>query len=59
MLSVFVVVHELGHFLAGRWLGFTVLEFAVGMGPAIVKKEKNGILLEIKRINKKQNTTLV
>ena len=48
VLSVFVVVHELGHFLAGRWLGFTVLEFAVGMGPAIVKKEKNGILYSLR-----------
>ena len=48
VLSVFVVVHELGHFLAGRLLGFTVLEFSVGMGPAILKKEKNGILYALR-----------
>ena len=48
MLSVFVVVHELGHFLAGRLLGFTVLEFAVGMGPVILKKEKNGITYSLR-----------
>ncbi|MBQ7114758.1 MAG: site-2 protease family protein [Clostridia bacterium] len=48
VLSVFVVVHELGHFLAGRLLGFTVLEFAVGMGPAVLKKEKNGILYALR-----------
>ena len=43
VLSVFVVVHELGHFLVGRLLGFTILEFAVGMGPVVVKKEHKGI----------------
>lgn len=48
VLSVFVVVHELGHFLAGRLLGFTVLEFAIGMGPAILKKEKNGITYSLR-----------
>lgn len=48
VLSVFVVVHELGHFVAGRLLGFTVLEFAVGMGPAILKKEKNGITYSLR-----------
>lgn len=48
VLSVFVVVHELGHFVAGRLLGFTVLEFAVGMGPAVLKKEKNGITYSLR-----------
>lgn len=48
LLSVFVVVHELGHYLAGRALGFTVLEFAVGMGPALFKKEKNGITYSLR-----------
>ena len=48
VLSVFVVVHELGHFVAGRLLGFTVLEFAVGMGPTILKKEKNGITYSLR-----------
>lgn len=44
ILSVLVFVHELGHFLMGRLFGFTILEFALGMGPAIWKKEKNGTL---------------
>lgn len=43
LLSVLVVVHELGHFLAGRVLGFSILEFAVGMGPKLFSKKKNGI----------------
>ena len=43
LLSVLVTIHELGHYGAGRLLGFTILEFSVGMGPAIIKKTKNGI----------------
>ena len=43
VLSVLVTIHELGHFVAGRLLGFTIVEFSVGMGPVLLKKEKNGI----------------
>lgn len=48
LLSILVTVHELGHFLVARKLGFTVLEFSIGMGPAILKKEKNGILYALR-----------
>ena len=34
-LSVLVITHELGHFLMGRWLGFTITEFSVGLGPKL------------------------
>ncbi|MDR1939295.1 MAG: site-2 protease family protein [Clostridiales bacterium] len=45
-LSVMVVIHELGHFIAGRKLGFKINEFAVGMGPKIIsKKLKSGLIL--------------
>lgn len=37
ILSILIVLHELGHYLAGRWLGFEILEFSVGMGPVIFK----------------------
>ncbi len=30
-----IVIHELGHFLAAKWAGIRVHEFAVGFGPAI------------------------
>ena len=36
MLSVLVVLHELGHFIVARRNGVRVNEFAVGMGPKIV-----------------------
>ncbi len=43
VLSVLVFVHELGHFGVGRLLKFDIMEFAIGMGPALIKKEKNGV----------------
>ena len=37
MLSVLVFVHELGHFIVARLMGVRVNEFAIGMGPRLVK----------------------
>ena len=42
-LSVLVMIHELGHYTAGRLLGFTIVEYAIGMGPKLVGFKKNGI----------------
>lgn len=43
LLSIMVVIHELGHFLFAKLYRVTVLEFSVGMGPAIftTKNRKN------------------
>lgn len=43
LLSIMVVIHELGHFLFAKLFKVTVLEFSIGMGPAIftTKKKKN------------------
>lgn len=35
LLSIMVVIHELGHFLFAKFFKVTVLEFSIGMGPAI------------------------
>ncbi|MCQ4823120.1 site-2 protease family protein, partial [Eubacterium callanderi] len=35
ILSVLVVVHEWGHFIAARKTGVFVEEFSIGMGPLI------------------------
>lgn len=43
LLGVLITVHEFGHYTVGRLLGFTILEFSVGMGPVILQKKKNGI----------------
>ena len=37
LFGLVVFVHELGHFLAARWLGFQVQAFAIGFGPALLK----------------------
>lgn len=42
ILNVLIIVHEFGHFLIARRNGVTVKEFAVGLGPAIWKKEWKG-----------------
>jgi len=35
LFSITVFVHELGHFLAARWRGLVVEEFAIGMGKKV------------------------
>lgn len=44
ILGVVVTVHELGHFLAARWLGTAVDRFSIGFGRAIVQwKDRHGV----------------
>ena len=40
IFGVLIIIHELGHFAAAKACGVRVEEFAVGMGPAIFKKQK-------------------
>ncbi len=42
LFGLLIVIHELGHYLAARWAGIRILEFSIGMGPTIYKKEKDG-----------------
>lgn len=37
ILELLILVHELGHFTAGKLLGFRVLGFSLGFGPALFK----------------------
>ena len=52
ILLVMVTVHEFGHYIAGKILGFKINEFAVGFGPAIFKKrsKKTGELFALRVI---------
>ncbi len=50
MLGILILVHELGHFVTGRLLGFKINEFSIGMGPKIFSKEKKGILYSLRWI---------
>ena len=38
ILLAMVTIHEFGHYLAGKILGFKINEFSVGFGPALWKK---------------------
>ncbi|MDR0289885.1 MAG: site-2 protease family protein [Treponema sp.] len=38
-LGIVVFVHELGHFLAARWMGIGVEAFSIGWGKPILKKK--------------------
>ncbi|MBQ7924383.1 MAG: site-2 protease family protein [Clostridia bacterium] len=38
ILLAMVTIHEFGHYLAGKLLGFKINEFSVGFGPALFKK---------------------
>ena len=37
--GILIATHELGHFMAAKACGVKVNEFAIGMGPAILKKQ--------------------
>lgn len=49
-LMVMIVVHELGHYTAGKLLGFKIDEFAIGFGPRIFKRvnKKTGEIFSIR-----------
>lgn len=50
-LLLMVMIHEFGHYLAGKILGFKINEFSVGFGPKIwQKKKKNGELFSLRTI---------
>ena len=39
VLGVLVSFHELGHFLAARWVGVKVLKFSLGFGPKLLGRQ--------------------
>lgn len=44
IFEVIIIIHELGHFIVAKACGVKVNEFAIGMGPAIIKKQKGETL---------------
>jgi regulator of sigma E protease len=43
VISIIVITHELGHYLAARMFGVKVVDFAIGWGPTIFSvKDKSG-----------------
>lgn len=51
VLLFMVLIHELGHYVAGKILKFKINEFSVGFGPKIFqRKRKNGELFSLRAI---------
>ncbi len=51
ILLLMVVIHEFGHYIAGKLLKFKINEFAVGFGPKIFSKtKKNGEVFSLRAI---------
>ncbi|MBR1384854.1 MAG: site-2 protease family protein [Ruminococcus sp.] len=44
IFELIIVIHEGGHFIVAKLCGVKVNEFAIGMGPAILKKQKGETL---------------
>lgn len=43
LMGIVIVVHELGHYLAGRFFGVAVESFSVGFGkPMVERRDRNG-----------------
>ena len=47
IFNLLIVVHELGHFLAARWRGLVVEQFAVWFGKPLWKRTYNGVLYSL------------
>lgn len=51
ILMIMVLIHETGHYTAGKLLKFKINEFSVGMGPKIFsKKKKNGEVVSLRML---------
>lgn len=48
IFEIIIVIHELGHFIAAKLNGVKVNEFAIGMGPALFKKQKGETLYALR-----------
>ena len=50
LFGILILVHELGHFFAGRMVGIQPKEFSIGMGPVLFSKERKGIKYNLKAL---------
>ena len=48
VFGILIAIHEFGHFIAAKACGVRVEEFAVGMGPAIFKKQRGDTLYALR-----------
>ena len=52
VIAIMIFIHELGHYTVGRLLGFKILDFSIGFGPALAKvvSKKTGITYALRAI---------
>ena len=50
IFGILIATHELGHFATAKLLGVKVNEFSVGMGPAILKRQKGETLYSLRAL---------
>ena len=52
ILLAMITIHEFGHYVAGKILGFKINEFSIGFGPALFKKrsKKTGVQFSLRLI---------
>lgn len=51
ILMFMVLIHETGHYTAGKLLGFKINEFAIGMGPKLFSRtKKNGEVISLRML---------
>jgi len=48
IFGILIATHELGHFLVAKACGVKVLEYSIGMGPAILKKQGRETLYSLR-----------
>lgn len=48
MFGLLIAVHEFGHFFTAKLLGVRVNEFAIGMGPKLIQKQKGETLYTLR-----------
>lgn len=51
VLLIMITVHELGHYLTGKALKFSIDEFSIGFGPPLIKKKgKSGEVFSLRLV---------
>lgn len=47
LFGITIFVHEWGHFIVAKKCGLVIESFSIGMGPALWKREKDGIVYKV------------
>ncbi len=50
VLALLIIFHEAGHFFAAKFQGIKVTGFSIGFGPAILKKESEGVTYALRAL---------